>query len=453
MKGIGEGKKGRQNFSFTGISLIIPLIFVTGIIFIGSCTKMSEFTIGKDFFESQTKIEVIDTFRVDMSTIIIDSLITSSTGKAYVGNYKDDLFGEIKCESYFDLKYQSFSEIEEKAIFDSAVFILPFSGDSYGDTTSLMSFSIHKLTEKITPFEDNYLYSNTSFSYEPDAVGTVNFYPEPHSLSDSTVIVHAAPLGEELFNYIKDKDERVSSDEWFKDYLKGFILTPGTSENNAVIGIDAAEGKIRMEIYYHLESLEPIEKVISIPMGYISHQFNNVSYDLTNTSLYNIKDTKNEVSFSETGYKAYMQGLIGLLPKIQFPTMKDILEKNRWKILQAELVLEPVKSSFDVFTLPKELYLYETDKQNRINSVVKNKNDNSKSLVASFEYDELYNENTRYSYDITTFINDELSDGDFDSRHGLLIGLEAKEFRSSLDRLLVEGKKPPVKLVLYYLSY
>lgn len=453
MKGIGEGKKGSHNFSFTGISLIIPLIFVTGIILIGSCTKMSEFTIGKDFFESQTRVEVIDTFRVDMSTIIIDSLITSATGKAYVGNYKDDVFGAVKCESYFDLKYESFSEIEEKAIFDSAVFILPYSGDSYGDTASLMSFSIHKLTEKITPFEDSYLYSNTSFSYEPDAVGTVNFYPEPNSSTDSAVIVHVDPLGEELFNYIKNKDERISSEEWFKDYLKGFILTPGTAENNAVIGIDAAEGKISMKIYYHLEYLQPVEKEISIAMGYISQQFNNVSYDLTNTSLYNIKNTKNEISFSETGYKSYMQGLVGLLPKIKFPTMKDILEKNRWKILRAELVLEPVKNSYDLFSLPEKLYLYETDKQNRINSVLKDKDDNTRSLVAFFEYDELYNENTRYTYEITSFINDELSDGDFDSERGLLIGLEVKEFRSSLDRLLVEGKKPPVKLVLYYLSY
>jgi hypothetical protein len=450
MKGISEGKEGKQNFSFTGISLIITIIFVTGIVSVSSCTKMSEFTIGKDFFDSQTRLEVIDTFRVDLSTILLDSMRTSNTGKILAGNYKDDIFGSITCESYFDLKYETFSEIEEKAIFDSSVFILPYTGYSYGDTTSLMSLSIHQLTENITLFEDNYLYNNSSFSYSPEAVGTISFYPEPNS-ADTSISIHINTLGEEIFNKIKNKDENVSSEEWFKDYLKGFILTPGTAENNAVIGFDAGQGKISLKIYYHVDNLEPELKEISIVMGESNHQFNCIRYDLSNTLLSSIKMKKNEMPSSETDYKGYMQGMIGLLPKIQFPTLDDILEQERWKILKVELVIEPAKGSYDLFKLPEKLILYDTDKENRINSVLTD--DENKSLTASFEFDKLYDKDTRYTYDITSFINNELSGKDFDYEHGLLIGLEQDEFKSSLDRLLIEGKKPPVKLKLYYLSY
>jgi len=74
-------------------------------------------------------------------------------------------------------------------------------------------------------------------------------------------------------------------------------------------------------------------------------------------------------------------------------------------------------------------------------------------LTATFEFDEFYGENTRYTYDITTFINKELSDAYFDYDHGLLIGLEQEKFRSSLDRLLIEGRNPSVKLRLYFLTY
>ena len=172
MKGIGEGKEGKQNFSFTGVSLIISIISVTGIMFISSCTKTNEFTIGQDFFDSQTRLQVIDTFRVELSTILLDSIKTSATKKILVGSYKDDIFGSVKCESYFDLAYEAFSEIEEKAVFDSSVFIIPYNGYSYGDTTSLMSLSIHMLTEKITLFEDT-IFITTSFSYLPEAVGTL----------------------------------------------------------------------------------------------------------------------------------------------------------------------------------------------------------------------------------------------------------------------------------------
>jgi hypothetical protein len=82
MKGIGVGKKGRIILSF----------FVFGIILIGSCTKTNEFTIGKDFVESQTRLQVIDTFRVDLSTVLLDSVVTSSKNIAYVGQYEDNIF-------------------------------------------------------------------------------------------------------------------------------------------------------------------------------------------------------------------------------------------------------------------------------------------------------------------------------------------------------------------------
>ncbi len=68
-------------------------------------------------------------------------------------------------------------------------------------------------------------------------------------------------------------------------------------------------------------------------------------------------------------------------------------------------------------------------------------------------FDELYDETTSYTFDITNFINDELADARFDYEHGLLIALSQDELRSSLDRLVIEGKNPPVKLRIYYLTY
>ena len=66
MEGNGVGKKGKK----------ILLFVVFGLVFIGSCTKTNEFTIGKDFVESHTRLQVIDTFRVDLSTVLIDSIAT-----------------------------------------------------------------------------------------------------------------------------------------------------------------------------------------------------------------------------------------------------------------------------------------------------------------------------------------------------------------------------------------
>lgn len=439
MKGIGVGKKGRKILSF----------FVFGIILIGSCTKTNEFTIGKDFVESQTRLQVIDTFRVDLSTVLLDSVITSSKRIAYVGRYEDNVFGSINCDSYFDVAYESFSEIEEKAIYDSSAFILNYTDYNFGDTTSLMSISIHRLTEKIEPYDRAYLFNTSSFHYESHATGMVSFYPEPHS-SDTAVSIPVNALGEELFNFIRDKDERVSTQEWFTDYLKGFVLTSGTAENKALIGFKASSERLVMRIYYHLDKEEPEKKEITIKMGDAAHQFNNVKFDLTNTALYNIKMEGNEVPSTETGNQVFMQGMIGLLPKLRFPSLQNVLAEERWKILKAELIIEPVQYSYDLFSLPDSLYIYRTDKENR--RAVLN-NDESKPMIASFEFDKYLPENNRYTYDITSYINQELFDAYVDSENGLMVGLNEDKLESSFERLLVECKHPRVKLKIYYLSY
>jgi hypothetical protein len=312
-----------------------------------------------------------------------------------------------------------------------------------------MSISIHRLTEKIVPYDKTYLFNTSSFHYESQAAGTVSFYPVPHS-SDTAVSIPVNSLGEELFNLIRDKDEKVSTQEWFTDYLKGFVLTSGTTNNKALLGFKASSERLVMKIYYHLDKEEPEKKEITIKMGEATHQFNNVKYDLTNTSLYNIKMEKNEIPSTETGNKVFMQGLVGLIPKLRFPSLQDVLAADRWKILKAELIIEPVQFSYDVFSLPDSLYIYKADKENR--RTILNDNDN-KPMIASFEFDKYLPENNRYTFNITSYINQELYDAYVDSQNGLMIGLNEDKLESSFERLLVEGKHPPVKLRIYYLSY
>ena len=450
MKGISEGKKKKQIFSFAGIYLFIPIILVTLSISVVSCSKSYEFTMGNDFIDSQTRLQVIDTFKVDLKTILLDSLTTSSTKQLLIGDYKDTIFGSVKCESYFDLAYQSFPELDLKAVYDSAAIVMIYSGYSYGDTASLMSVSIHMLNEKIVQYSSGYLYNNTEFDYSPEATGSISFYPSINSI-DTSIAIPVNSLGEDLFNRIMEKDESISSSDLFYEYLKGFMVTATSSGNKAVIGFRADQNNLFLRLYYHINSEILEQKSITVTMGPESHQFNNISYDFSDTPLMGIQAGGNEISSLRTGKKAYMQGLTGLLSKIQFPTLQDVLAVRRWKILRADLVITPAKGSYDNFPLPKILHIYDTDKENRVNSVLKDSQGNP--LTATFEFDEFYGENTRYTYDITTFINKELSDAYFDYDHGLLIGLEQEKFRSSLDRLLIEGRNPSVKLRLYFLTY
>jgi len=445
---IGKTKKHLSYSEKTTFFFFILLVIV--IISVDSCTERENFTLGQDFVESQTNMKILDTFKIDLSTVLYDSLATSGTGVVYVGEYKDADFGTIKSKSYFELGFPTYDVIEDLAVFDSAAFILGYSGYNYGDTTALMSISIHQLTERITLNKSGYLYNNSTVKFSPGVLGTKLFYPEPNS-ADTVVSVPVNEFGRKLFGLFKDKDESVSTSDYFLDYLKGFAITSDAGENSTIIGFLADENHIILKIYYHIDKDVPETKVIAIKFGNSNVQFNNIQYDLTNTLLKNLKATNNIISSSQTGNKAFLQGLIGLMPKIQFPTLKDLLMENHWKILRAELILEPVKTSYDIIKLPKELYLYDTDKHNKINNSL---NDASGAqIVASLYLDELFKEDTRYTFDITSFIISEFSDSYFDYEHGILVGLKGSEIVSTFGRMIIEGKRPAVKLRLYYLTY
>jgi hypothetical protein len=450
MKDLCTGKT-TTHICFSGktiVNIFIVLLFI--LISAISCTQSDDFIIGQDFVESQTNVKILDTFTIDLSTVLLDSIVTSGKGVALVGNYKDEEFGSVGSKSYFELGFPEFDAIEDVAVYDSAVFILSYSGYSYGDTSASMSLSIHQLEEREVLKDDGYLYSNSTFKYSIGALGTKIFYPEPNS-ADTIVSVPVQEFGRRLFSLIKRADESVSTSESFLDYLKGFVITSEAGVNSAIIGFLADEDHILLRIYYHTDTDAPESRVITIPFGNKDIQFSSIQYDLTDTPLNTINSSNNVVLSSETGNKAFLQGLVGLLPKIQFPTLQNLLLENRWKIVKAELIFKPVKNSYNTFRLPEKLYLYDTYKNNEMNSILLD--DAGDALVSSLYVDQIFNEDTRYTFNITQFITSEFSDSYFDFNHGIFVGLEGTEMQSSFGRLIIEGTDPPVKLKLYYLTY
>jgi hypothetical protein len=423
------------------------------VLFSVSCTKINEFSIGDNFVESQTHLTVVDTFKVDVSTVLLDSLYTSGVSVAYAGRFQDEEFGNIECTSYFNFNYQNFSTIDEDAVYDSAALVLTYSGFVLGDTTSLLNLNVHRVTEDIKPFSNNYLYNNSSFEYQAEPLGSILFYPQPSS-GDSTISIPINVLGEELFNLIKNREEEVSSSDWFLSYLKGFAVTTG-DQGNTIAGFTADETHIILKIYYHENTALPVDRnnlpSISIGMGQSTYMFNSLNHDFTNSPLERIRETNNEIPSAESGNKAYLQGVTGLLPKFRFPTLQNVLMEKRWKILKAELVFEPVSNSYSNIALPERLYLYETDRLNRMNTILVDANGDA--VVSTLVVDEIFNEDTYYTIDITPYVLEELSDRYFDYNHGLLVGLSQNDLRSSLSRVILENGSPRVKLKVYFLSF
>ncbi len=428
---------------FPGVS-----VFFLITLFMVSCENNSEFNMGENFVESETTLKVIDTFKVDLSTVILDSIETSNTEVALVGRYTDNQFGTIFSSSYFKVGFPAIGQVTSDAIFDSAVVVLDYSNYSYGDTTKEMSVSIHTLNEEIDKKGNTYLYNSNSFSYSTLPVGTKVFYPRPND-TDTLIYIRVDDYGLELFNLYRTNSDIIKVSEYFLDYVKGFVIV--CDYGNSILGFDALANNLFMKIYYHYEREDPEEYNILIPMNDASSQFNSIQHDFTGSPLEKFSETKKQLKSSETGNVAFLQVLAGLMPKIQFPTLKDLFLDDKWKIIKAELVIEPVRNSYDLFALPEILYLFDTNKHNVIGDILVDVSGNV--IVPAFKEDLVYNEETSYTFDITTFINNELADSYVDYNHGILIGLQGSSNYTVFDRIIIEDNHPTVKLRLYYLSY
>jgi hypothetical protein len=435
------------NTKAIGKSVITAVLFILLLFY--SCTKASEFTTGTNFADSQTDMKILDTFKVDLSTVMLDSLWTSGTKMAFIGSYNDEELGVISSTSYFELGFPTLDNLTDKAVFDSAAFLFTYSGNCYGDTTSLMSISIHQNLARLDLYESGYLYNNSVVAYDSKILGTKTFIPSPNS-EDTILAIPVNVFGKSLFDMIQNDDQIVSTSDLFLDYIKGFALTSESSDNKAIIGLTADENHISLKLYYHIDGLATTSEKITIPYGSTDVQFNKIQWDQNNPVIKKLRSSNNIVKAADLGNRAYLHGLIGLLPKIQFPSLQNLFLENRWKILKAELVFEPVKGSYDNFKLPKVLYLYDTDNKNGINSQLYN---SSGYVTSSLKLDDYFNEDTRYTFDITSFIESELADTFFDYEHGLLIGLNGTDLISTFGRILIENKNPAVKLRLYYLTY
>jgi hypothetical protein len=444
-------KRKSYNYKYTktGKYAFPAVFFIVLIMLMHSCTKADEFTTGTNFADSQTNLKIIDTFKVNLSTIMFDSLWTSGTKMAFVGSYKDEELGKISSSSFFELGFPTLEALADNAIYDSAAFVFSYSGNSYGDTTSLLSIGIHQLKDRLTLYESGYLYNTTVVPYDSKILGKKSFVPSPAS-ADTLFSVPVNDFGKILFDSIQNNSETMNTSDLFLDYMKGFVISSESSDNKAIIGLTADANHISLKLYYHIDGIATETDEIKIPYGATDVQFNNIKWDVNNPVIKKIRASNNIVKSTDLGNRAYLHGLTGLLPKIQFPTLQDLFLESRWKILKAELIFEPVKGSYDNFKLPGTLYLYDTDSKNNINSQLYN---SLGYLTSKLTLDTYFNEDTRYTFDITSFIKSEISDSFFDYEHGLLIGLNGTDLISTFGRMVIEGKNPAVKLRLYYLTY
>ncbi len=426
------------------IKLFLSIIFISAI-FMNTCNKdPGKFTLGEEFIESQTDLNAIDTFSVSFSTVILDTVATSGTGSLLIGNYRDDIFGKITSHGYFQIGIPESFDVEEDDVYDSLRMVIKYNNYFFGDTTQSQKISIHQLTENIELDDDNVITSETSFSYDPDPIGSIVYTPRPNNPVDSLIIQISDVIGLDLFSKLKDNSEILTDDETFINYFHGLVLVADEGYEGSIIGFNASQSDAKLVLYTRRSAELTAERInYEFGLASTSKQFNHIIHDFTSTQLSLLIDQRNKLSSIETDGLSFVQGGIGVIVKINFPSLGEILLFDKGTILKAQLSISPLPNN-NGFDLPSILYLYESDKLNRMISTV---------TSSTLTVDELYNEETAYSFDITEYLSDELADSYVDPEEGLLITLSPNDLKTTFGRLIVDAQNQNSELKIYYLSY
>jgi len=380
-------------------------IYIILILIFASCSDDNLlFDIGSKYIDEEMNIFFTDTVTVSSYTVKLDSIATSGYKRAIVGSYSDEIFGNVRSRSFITVNRPPNVSIPFDAVYDSLQIILHYNGYYIGDTTKTNTIRIYRVEQTQKVSSGSSLYNTSVFEYSEEEYGSLSYLPRPFT-KDTLRIRLPDSLGEQLFNAFKSRNEIVSDQANFQNFLKGFVIDYDESDES-IIGFHASETMAIMQLYYHYFDYEQVKKDIDFTVYNTNAQFNQISSD---NFYYELPDSqRDKLPVSLTEGASFLQAGTGIFTRLEIPHLKNILElSSNIVVLRAELEIQPLKNSYTKNSLPDSISLFQTNDINQFISPIYNYNKTSLQ-IAALTVDELFHENTSYTFDVTDFITSRL---------------------------------------------
>lgn len=423
---------------FTKQDLLTLLI---GLFLFASCKDSS--TIGLDLDpEYAIKGTLVDTITVKSQTMKDDVISGVGLARHPLGTMDDPIFGKIDASIAMAVGLPTSPGFGTNPVIDSAVLVLPYSTQFYGDTiVSTYTVKVNQLTNDLSK-ETSYLI-NKNWPSQPTVLGTFTGKIKPTTRFKITDIVSgAADTLKSIIPQIRIKLDNAfiqnniinldsvtlsSANNFYKSF-KGFNVTATATGQGGIMFMNLSETNGNIEIYYKRQNATTATTTdtvaVNFPIGIASGPVTaTIHHDYTGTDIQTQLDNPN-ATYEET----FLQALAGLKNKISFPYLKTFLPNLRAQegnsdatkaiINKAELVIDLTNGNDAVpFSAAQRLALYRFD----IAGQRANVPDNDNSVQGSYNGDPralgealfggfFDSVNRRYIFNITSYVQD-LLDG------------------------------------------
>jgi hypothetical protein len=410
---------------------------------------------------------VVDTTTVKVSTVLLDSIPTSSTGSLLMGGYSDPMLGNLTAKGYIQVSNPTWTPATV-AFFDSLVLRTAYSGYYYGDTTQVQTIEVHRVTKDFKtyalPFywfnEGQYsalyaassLYNTTKTPVESTPLGSRQVIMRP-SGKDTLQIRLDDALGKEWLAGAQAQLPDLVEAGRFLTYFKGVSIENASAQPSCVVGLNTDGMKIRL---YYKEYVDDklAQKYQDFAFSSSLFNYSSIQADRSATNLKDI-DTTSEVVSTASDDQVYVQAGTGLVAKIRFPHVHKTIDGTGTLLVnQAQLLIEPVKGSYDKDRpFPKTLTIFKTDRSNLPLAQLSADYTPSVAQSASYTEDKEYQTSSGYTFNITQYVQTLVGTGG-NTDNGLLLMPPGTELTTKVNKIYLgvknTGTTYRVKLKIWY---
>jgi len=338
----------------------------------GCSTNPANIGIGLPSVDANTGAYLVDTLTIRASTVLRDSVVTSTSSSLLVGRYQDPVLGPIKATSYTTLSLGSAFQPTQALIADSVVLVLPTDTYRYGDTTKTQTLVDVRELSSFIP--------TTSFGFASPKLTPMTSRVSSTPLNFTAPVPRRArkalgTLRLRLSNAYRDrlmssgKNGQLTTQEQLDRNYPGLALLPGATDAAALVRFNtvANSGAAAVILYYH----DPLDVTTVLSQTFnisTARHFYQVEAPQLGTPLSTLTSL-GQLEASRTGQQTYIEGLLGLQTKIEIPYLFDLRNFGQNLVItNANMTAEiPVTtlSNSQILTPPVRISVSSTNPRNQ----------------------------------------------------------------------------------------
>lgn len=333
-------------------------------------TTPANIGVGLPSVDPITGAYLVDTLTLRASTVLRDSVITSTSNYLLVGRYLDPQLGTITARSYSTLNLAGAFTPDRTFIADSVVLVLKPDTYRYGDTTK---------TQALVEVHELYTFLPlTSFGFAAPRLtsmtGRVN--PAIINRNQTPPVRRAQPklttlrmrldpaYGDRLMTVAKAG--QLTTQDQLNAAFPGLALLPAASDVAALIRLDASSADQAVILYYH----DPLDATTVLSHSFLlnSRHFYQAEAVRTGTLVAPLSPASPKLDAAAAAQQTYIEGLLGLATKIEIPYLFDLRTYGQHFIITSAVMTAEVPANTTGFNLapPASISVATTDINNRV---------------------------------------------------------------------------------------